>query len=162
MCFTYYILISREQFLSLFTVYLNVTDLTSYKVGWDTLCIRWSPHRSATSYRLKLNPTDGKWVLFFAFSGNIIVLHQWHHQLFGLVASTNHNDTSGWILNLRLLSVFIEWWEGCKEGVLIILKLIYTYQLPGVTCTLQLYFPVCSRVHNHHTIWSRKAVTGQE
>uniref|UniRef100_A0A8C0J562 Collagen type XII alpha 1 chain n=1 Tax=Chelonoidis abingdonii TaxID=106734 RepID=A0A8C0J562_CHEAB len=41
------------------TLYLNVTDLTSYKVGWDTFCIRWSPHRSASSYRLKLNPADG-------------------------------------------------------------------------------------------------------
>lgn len=46
--------------LSLLTVYLNVTDLTTYKIGWDTFCIRWSPHRSATSYRLKLNPADGK------------------------------------------------------------------------------------------------------
>ncbi|XP_053142880.1 collagen alpha-1(XII) chain isoform X4 [Hemicordylus capensis] len=41
------------------TLYLNVTDLTSYNVGWDTFCIRWSAHRSATSYRLKLNPVDG-------------------------------------------------------------------------------------------------------
>uniref|UniRef100_A0A8D0HQC1 Collagen type XII alpha 1 chain n=1 Tax=Sphenodon punctatus TaxID=8508 RepID=A0A8D0HQC1_SPHPU len=41
------------------TLYLNVTDLTSYKVGWDTFCIRWSAHRSASSYRLKLNPADG-------------------------------------------------------------------------------------------------------
>ncbi|XP_041420606.1 collagen alpha-1(XII) chain isoform X2 [Xenopus laevis] len=41
------------------TLYLNVTDLTSYQVSWDSFCIRWTPHRSATSYRLKLNPVDG-------------------------------------------------------------------------------------------------------
>ncbi|KAK6490157.1 collagen alpha-1(XII) chain-like isoform X1 [Huso huso] len=40
------------------TLYLNVTDLTTYKVGWDTFCAQWSPHRSATSYRIKLNPVD--------------------------------------------------------------------------------------------------------
>uniref|UniRef100_A0A8D2LYC8 Collagen alpha-1(XII) chain n=1 Tax=Varanus komodoensis TaxID=61221 RepID=A0A8D2LYC8_VARKO len=41
------------------TLYLNVTDLKSYNVGWDTFCIRWAAHRSASSYRLKLNPADG-------------------------------------------------------------------------------------------------------
>ncbi|XP_069462362.1 collagen alpha-1(XII) chain isoform X2 [Ambystoma mexicanum] len=41
------------------TLYLNVTDLTTYQVGWDTFCIRWTPHRAATSYRIKLNPVDG-------------------------------------------------------------------------------------------------------
>ncbi|XP_075454123.1 collagen alpha-1(XII) chain isoform X4 [Ascaphus truei] len=41
------------------TLYLNVTDLTSYQVAWDSFCIRWTPHRSATSYRIKLNPVDG-------------------------------------------------------------------------------------------------------
>ncbi|CAI5769701.1 collagen alpha-1(XII) chain isoform X1 [Podarcis lilfordi] len=41
------------------TLYLNVTDLTSYNVGWDTFCIKWTAHRAATSYRLKLNPADG-------------------------------------------------------------------------------------------------------
>ncbi|KAL4624073.1 collagen alpha-1(XII) chain-like isoform X2 [Arapaima gigas] len=38
------------------TLYLNVTDLTTYDVTHDSFCIRWTPHRSATSYRLKLNP----------------------------------------------------------------------------------------------------------
>ncbi|TRY92824.1 hypothetical protein DNTS_024890 [Danionella cerebrum] len=38
------------------TLYLNVTDLTTYNVGFDSFCIRWTPHRAATSYRLKLNP----------------------------------------------------------------------------------------------------------
>lgn len=38
------------------TLYLNVTDLTSYNVGYDSFCIRWTPHRAATSYRLKVNP----------------------------------------------------------------------------------------------------------
>ncbi|KAM9354603.1 collagen alpha-1(XII) chain [Pholidichthys leucotaenia] len=40
------------------TLYLNVTDLTTYNVGYDSFCIRWSPHRAATSYRLKVNPFD--------------------------------------------------------------------------------------------------------
>ncbi|XP_052436865.1 collagen alpha-1(XII) chain isoform X4 [Carassius gibelio] len=38
------------------TLYLNVTDLNTYNVGYDSFCIRWTPHRAATSYRLKLNP----------------------------------------------------------------------------------------------------------
>uniref|UniRef100_A0A8C9RCC6 Collagen alpha-1(XII) chain n=1 Tax=Scleropages formosus TaxID=113540 RepID=A0A8C9RCC6_SCLFO len=38
------------------TLYLNVTDLTTYDVTHDAFCIRWTPHRSATSYRIKLNP----------------------------------------------------------------------------------------------------------
>ncbi|XP_051578358.1 collagen alpha-1(XII) chain-like [Myxocyprinus asiaticus] len=38
------------------TLYLNVTDLTTYNVGYDSFCIRWTPHRAATSYRLKVNP----------------------------------------------------------------------------------------------------------
>ncbi|XP_075058737.1 collagen alpha-1(XII) chain isoform X1 [Mixophyes fleayi] len=41
------------------TLYLNVTDLKSYQVAWDSFCVRWTPHRSATSYRVKLNPVDG-------------------------------------------------------------------------------------------------------
>nr|XP_012997177.1 collagen alpha-1(XII) chain isoform X1 [Cavia porcellus] len=41
------------------TLYLNVTDLKTYQVGWDTFCVKWSPHRAATSYRLKLSPADG-------------------------------------------------------------------------------------------------------
>ncbi|KAG7465749.1 hypothetical protein MATL_G00156840 [Megalops atlanticus] len=40
------------------TLYLNVTDLVTYNVGYDTFCIRWTPHRAATSYRIKLNPFD--------------------------------------------------------------------------------------------------------
>ncbi|KAJ7988915.1 hypothetical protein DPEC_G00314140 [Dallia pectoralis] len=40
------------------TLFLNVDDLTTYNVGYDSFCIRWSPHRAATSYRLKLNPID--------------------------------------------------------------------------------------------------------
>uniref|UniRef100_A0A8D3DBE3 Collagen alpha-1(XII) chain n=1 Tax=Scophthalmus maximus TaxID=52904 RepID=A0A8D3DBE3_SCOMX len=40
------------------TLYLNVTDLTTYNVGYDSFCIRWAPHRAATSYRLKVNPFD--------------------------------------------------------------------------------------------------------
>uniref|UniRef100_A0A8C6M865 Collagen alpha-1(XII) chain n=1 Tax=Nothobranchius furzeri TaxID=105023 RepID=A0A8C6M865_NOTFU len=40
------------------TLYLNVTNIESYDVGHDRLCIKWSPHRAATSYRIKLDPTD--------------------------------------------------------------------------------------------------------
>ncbi|XP_010777233.1 collagen alpha-1(XII) chain isoform X2 [Notothenia coriiceps] len=40
------------------TLYLNVTDLTTYNVGYESYCIRWTPHRAATSYRLKVNPID--------------------------------------------------------------------------------------------------------
>lgn len=43
------------------SVYLNVTDLTTYNVGYDSFCIRWAPHRAATSYRLKVNPFDSKY-----------------------------------------------------------------------------------------------------
>uniref|UniRef100_A0A3B4AB57 Uncharacterized protein n=1 Tax=Periophthalmus magnuspinnatus TaxID=409849 RepID=A0A3B4AB57_9GOBI len=42
------------------TTYLNVTDLTTYNVGYDSFCLRWAPHRAATSYRLKVNPFDSK------------------------------------------------------------------------------------------------------
>uniref|UniRef100_A0A8C7F3S4 Collagen alpha-1(XII) chain n=1 Tax=Oncorhynchus kisutch TaxID=8019 RepID=A0A8C7F3S4_ONCKI len=42
------------------TLYLNITDLTTYNVGYDTFCMRWTPHRAATSYRLKLNPFNCK------------------------------------------------------------------------------------------------------
>ncbi|XP_060790300.1 collagen alpha-1(XII) chain isoform X3 [Neoarius graeffei] len=40
------------------TLYMNVTDLTTYNVGYDSFCLRWSPHRAATSYRIKINPFD--------------------------------------------------------------------------------------------------------
>uniref|UniRef100_A0A3B4UBU8 Collagen alpha-1(XII) chain n=1 Tax=Seriola dumerili TaxID=41447 RepID=A0A3B4UBU8_SERDU len=40
------------------TLYLNVTDLTTYNVGYDNFCVRWAPHRAATSYRVKVNPFD--------------------------------------------------------------------------------------------------------
>ncbi|XP_017269709.1 collagen alpha-1(XII) chain isoform X2 [Kryptolebias marmoratus] len=40
------------------TLYLNVTDLATYNVGFDSFCLRWAPHRAATSYRLKVNPFD--------------------------------------------------------------------------------------------------------
>lgn len=41
-------------------MYLNVTDLTTYNVAYESYCIRWTAHRAATSYRLKLNPIDRK------------------------------------------------------------------------------------------------------
>ncbi|KAM9355371.1 collagen alpha-1(XII) chain [Pholidichthys leucotaenia] len=40
------------------TLYLNVSNLESYNVGHDTFCIKWTAHRAATSYRIKLNPVD--------------------------------------------------------------------------------------------------------
>lgn len=43
-------------------MYLNVTGLTSYNVGYESFCIRWAPHRAATSYRLKVNPVESKCV----------------------------------------------------------------------------------------------------
>lgn len=39
-------------------MYLNVTDLTTYKVTDKSFCVQWTPHRAATSYRLKINPFD--------------------------------------------------------------------------------------------------------
>uniref|UniRef100_A0A3B5LKI9 Collagen alpha-1(XII) chain n=1 Tax=Xiphophorus couchianus TaxID=32473 RepID=A0A3B5LKI9_9TELE len=40
------------------TLYLNVTGLSTYNVGFESFCMRWAPHRAATSYRLKVNPFD--------------------------------------------------------------------------------------------------------
>ncbi|XP_071323618.1 collagen alpha-1(XII) chain isoform X2 [Trachinotus anak] len=40
------------------TLYLNVTNIETYNVGHDKFCIKWTPHRAATSYRIKLNPMD--------------------------------------------------------------------------------------------------------
>uniref|UniRef100_A0A3P9JN89 Collagen, type XII, alpha 1b n=1 Tax=Oryzias latipes TaxID=8090 RepID=A0A3P9JN89_ORYLA len=40
------------------TLYLNITNIETYDVGHDRFCIRWKPHRAATSYRIKLNPKD--------------------------------------------------------------------------------------------------------
>ncbi|TTT46706.1 Collagen alpha-1(XII) chain [Bagarius yarrelli] len=40
------------------TLYLNVTNLETYNVGYDSFCVKWTPHRGATSYRIKLNPLD--------------------------------------------------------------------------------------------------------
>uniref|UniRef100_UPI00398F45FB collagen alpha-1(XII) chain-like n=1 Tax=Pristiophorus japonicus TaxID=55135 RepID=UPI00398F45FB len=40
------------------TLYLNVTGINTYQVGWDSFCIQWNPHRAATSYRIKLQPVD--------------------------------------------------------------------------------------------------------
>nr|XP_015825821.2 collagen alpha-1(XII) chain isoform X3 [Nothobranchius furzeri] len=40
------------------TLYLNVTGLSTYNVGYDSFCIRWAPHRAATSYRLTVSPVD--------------------------------------------------------------------------------------------------------
>ncbi|XP_029705380.1 collagen alpha-1(XII) chain isoform X1 [Takifugu rubripes] len=40
------------------TLYLNVTNIETYKVDHDKFCIKWTPHRSATSYRIKLNPVN--------------------------------------------------------------------------------------------------------
>lgn len=39
-------------------VYLNVTNVETFGVEHDKFCIKWTPHRAATSYRIKLNPVD--------------------------------------------------------------------------------------------------------
>lgn len=39
-------------------MYLNVTNIETYNVDHDTFCVKWTPHRSATSYRIKLNPVN--------------------------------------------------------------------------------------------------------
>lgn len=41
-------------------VYLNVTNVETFGVEHDKFCIKWTPHRAATSYRIKLNPIDRK------------------------------------------------------------------------------------------------------
>ncbi|XP_047184536.1 collagen alpha-1(XII) chain isoform X3 [Scophthalmus maximus] len=38
------------------TLYLNVTNIETYNVDHDTFCVKWTAHRAATSYRIKLNP----------------------------------------------------------------------------------------------------------
>ncbi|CAL1585760.1 unnamed protein product [Knipowitschia caucasica] len=40
------------------TLSLNVTSIETYNVGHDAFCIKWAPHRAATSYRIRLDPTD--------------------------------------------------------------------------------------------------------
>lgn len=63
-------LISETFFVFCLSVYLNVTNIETYNVGHDKFCIKWTPHRAATSYRIKLNPVDCK----FAF-----LLHTFRH-----------------------------------------------------------------------------------
>ncbi|KAM8953803.1 collagen alpha-1(XII) chain [Pelodytes ibericus] len=70
------------------TLYLNVTDLTSYQVGWDSFCIRWTPHRSATSYRVKLNPVDGSRGQEITVTGS-----QSSHCFSGLTPDTEYTAT---------------------------------------------------------------------
>ncbi|KAM8847495.1 collagen alpha-1(XII) chain isoform 4-T4 [Synchiropus picturatus] len=40
------------------TLHLNVTNIETFNVDHDKFCVKWTPHRAATSYRLKLNPLD--------------------------------------------------------------------------------------------------------
>ncbi|KAJ8275019.1 hypothetical protein COCON_G00096440 [Conger conger] len=40
------------------TLYLNVSNVETFNVGYDKFCVKWTPHRAATSYRIKLNPLD--------------------------------------------------------------------------------------------------------
>uniref|UniRef100_A0A3Q3X4W8 Uncharacterized protein n=1 Tax=Mola mola TaxID=94237 RepID=A0A3Q3X4W8_MOLML len=40
------------------TLYLNVTNIETYNLDHDKFCIKWTAHRMATSYRIKLNPLD--------------------------------------------------------------------------------------------------------
>lgn len=82
-------LLTGFQIFPAFPVYMNVTDLTTYNVGYDSFCLRWSPHRAATSYRIKINPFDrefdilenyqsfGKFFIYIYFysTWNISVFH---------------------------------------------------------------------------------------
>ncbi|XP_060947388.1 collagen alpha-1(XII) chain [Limanda limanda] len=40
------------------TLYLNVTNIETFNADHDKFCIKWTAHRAATSYRIKLNPVD--------------------------------------------------------------------------------------------------------
>nr|XP_040016906.1 LOW QUALITY PROTEIN: collagen alpha-1(XII) chain [Gasterosteus aculeatus aculeatus] len=40
------------------TLYLNVTHIETHNIDHDRFCIKWTPHRAATSYRIKLLPLD--------------------------------------------------------------------------------------------------------
>ncbi|XP_058469849.1 collagen alpha-1(XII) chain isoform X2 [Solea solea] len=40
------------------TLDLNVSNIETYGVDHDKFCIKWAPHRAATSYRIRLNPVD--------------------------------------------------------------------------------------------------------
>uniref|UniRef100_A0A3B3Q4H7 Collagen, type XII, alpha 1b n=1 Tax=Paramormyrops kingsleyae TaxID=1676925 RepID=A0A3B3Q4H7_9TELE len=40
------------------TLFLNVTNLEAFDTSYDRFCIKWSPHRAATSYRIRLDPVD--------------------------------------------------------------------------------------------------------
>ncbi|XP_053301278.1 collagen alpha-1(XII) chain [Pleuronectes platessa] len=40
------------------TLYLNVTNIETFDADHDKFCIKWTAHRAATSYRIKLNPVD--------------------------------------------------------------------------------------------------------
>ncbi|KAI4799831.1 hypothetical protein KUCAC02_016631, partial [Chaenocephalus aceratus] len=40
------------------TLYLNVTNIETFDADHDKFCIKWAPHRAATSYRIKLHPSD--------------------------------------------------------------------------------------------------------
>ncbi|KAI9528339.1 hypothetical protein NQZ68_022031 [Dissostichus eleginoides] len=40
------------------TLYLNVTNIETFNVDHDKFCIKWASHRAATSYRIKLHPSD--------------------------------------------------------------------------------------------------------
>lgn len=49
-------------------VYLNVTNIETFDIDHDKFCIKWTPHRAATSYRIKLNPMDRKSLHYVTFT----------------------------------------------------------------------------------------------
>lgn len=59
-------------------MYLNVTDLTTYNVGYDSFCVRWAPHRAATSYRLKVNPFDSEYITLLFFFKEAMLNWTWN------------------------------------------------------------------------------------
>lgn len=44
-----------------FPVFLNVSNIQTYDIAHDKFCIKWTAHRAATSYRIRLNPLDREW-----------------------------------------------------------------------------------------------------
>ncbi|XP_057679033.1 collagen alpha-1(XII) chain isoform X2 [Corythoichthys intestinalis] len=40
------------------TLFLNVSNIETYNVAHDKFCIKWSAHRAATSYRIRLDPLE--------------------------------------------------------------------------------------------------------
>ncbi|XP_077409700.1 collagen alpha-1(XII) chain isoform X3 [Vanacampus margaritifer] len=40
------------------TLFLSVSNIETYNIAHDKFCVKWTAHRAATSYRIRLNPLD--------------------------------------------------------------------------------------------------------